>query len=837
MKHPLFIVLDGNALLHRAWHSIPPLTTSDGTVVNAVYGFTNIIEKILTDYKPDSMVVAWDLPGKTFRHEAYADYKGTRKKKEPELYDQIPIIKEVLSGYDIPSLSKEGFEADDILGTIAKDFGGKDGLHVLIVTGDLDALQLVTDDVSVLAFIKGLSQTKTYDPRAVMERYALRTDQLVDLKALMGDSSDNIPGFAGVGQKTATSLLQEHETIEGIYAAIKDGLVPSKFAKKFDGKEDFAEEMRHLVTIVDDVDLGIFKPQDAKVVMPDAGKLTQLFRELEFKTLEIKYKEQMVEHVEEVTKQEQKTGKVESDIVFVVWNEEEVIISDGKKKEHIARKSASKRLHSKKMIIGHDLKSLMHRLDSAITAPLFDTMVIGYVLNSALRDFSLASLSREYLQRELEEGIDAQLYAIREIAEIFEDKISQEKAEKIVYEIEMPLISILFQMEKEGIVVDKKHLSVLSSKLEGRIHELTKHIHKLAGREFNIKSPSQLAVILFDDLNLPTKKIKKTKTGYSTAASELEKLRGTHDIIPLISEYRELTKLKSTYIDTLPDLIDEDGRVHTSYNQTVAATGRLSSSDPNLQNIPIRTALGNEIRKAFIAPPGKTLLAADYSQFELRLAAYISKDKELMDAFNSSTDVHTRTAARILNKEMDEVSKSDRRLAKAVNFGILYGMGSRSLARSVGIRATEAKSFIERYFEIHPGLKSYMEEMKLRAHKNEYVETLFGRRRYLKDINSGIQMLVAAAERMAINMPIQGTQADLVKMAMIQVRDWIDSSEFDVKMLLQVHDELVFEIANKDLEQVVPEIKRIMEDIWQNTVPLIVDAEIGSNWGELKDWE
>lgn len=408
---------------------------------------------------------------------------------------------------------------------------------------------------------------------------------------------------------------------------------------------------------------------------------------------------------------------------------------------------------------------------------------------------------------------------------------------RIGTDIDFPLIPILFDMEREGVKVDKTHLKKLSVQFGTELERLTKKIHKLAGKDFNINSPSQLADVLFEELELPTKGIKKTKTGFSTAASELEKLWEAHEIVPLVSEYREFAKLKSTYVDALPALVADDERIHTTYNQTIAATGRLSSKDPNLQNIPIRTKLGNEIRKAFVAPAGKVLVAMDYSQFELRLAAHIARDKSFIKAFREGADIHTRTAAEIMGKPEEKVTKAERRAAKAINFGILYGMGPRNLARSTGLSQAEAKEFIAKYFDVHPGIQQYIDEMKLSAHEDGHIDTLFGRRRYLPDVNSNIHMLVAAAERMAINMPIQGTQADLIKLAMIDVAHWIDENTYDVTMLLQVHDELVFEVAKEDLENVVEPIANLMASVKSFDVPIIVNIETGKSWGTLKEWK
>ncbi|MFH1611139.1 MAG: DNA polymerase, partial [Patescibacteria group bacterium] len=493
-----------------------------------------------------------------------------------------------------------------------------------------------------------------------------------------------------------------------------------------------------------------------------------------------------------------------------------------------------------KLVIGHDLKALMHGIDLSIESDLFDTMVASYLHASHERGFDLSLSARRYADARLSDSstIKDDVEVVIKLYQKLNKLLEKDGVGKLAQEVEMPLVRVLYHMEKEGIKINKSHLQDLSKRFGDELHRLEKKIYKLAGQEFNVQSPSQLATILFDVLKLPTKKIKKTKTGLSTGASELEKLWEAHEIIPLVSQYREFAKLKSTYVDALPRLIGKDDRVHTSYNQCVTATGRLSSSDPNLQNIPVRTELGIGIRNAFVAKHGYSLVACDYSQFELRLASVMAQDKNFIKAFQQGADIHRRTAAEILEKDEQNVTKEERSAAKAINFGILYGMGVRNLAKSSGLSKEAAQIFLDRYFELHPGITKYIEDTKAFAHKNGYVQTLFGRRRYLPDIHSGIQQLRSASERMAVNMPIQGTQADLVKMAMIQVENWIEKSDLDVKMLLQVHDELVFEIRNSDLDKAASKIQNIMEGIWKSEVPLIVDVEIGKNWGEsLKDWE
>lgn len=850
-KKKIFLVLDGNALLHRAWHAIPPLTASDGTVVNAVYGFTNILEKMRDQYQPDYMAVAWDLKGPTFRHEAYTEYKGTREKKEDELYAQIPMIQELLDNYGIPSLSANGYEADDIIATLAKKYG-KDEMSVIAMSGDMDLLQLVDEKTHVIAFIKGVSETKEYDQKAVKERYGLDPEQLVDLKALMGDPSDNIPGIAGIGKKTAIELLQRYKSINGIWRALKDEKIESKFARKLEGRQKELKDLQVLVRLVKTVKLPGFKLDNAKTKEPDLKKLIPLFEHYGFRHLLAKYRGEKIED-RQSSSINTKVKLVEvdvlnTDVLFVVafraqetlfgHGALEIAVSDGKKlavastEEEIIK--AKKLIRKAKLVVGHDLKQTMHLLEESIDSQIFDTMIASYLHASHERHFDLMSCVKRYSGVNLSENAKQkeQIEALIKIYNKLLKLLEKDKLSKLAKDIEMPLVRVLYLMEQEGIEVDQEHLDDLSVKFGSELKKLEKKIYHLAGKEFNIQSPSQLSEILFDDLKLPIKKIKKTKTGLSTAASELEKLWESHEIIPLISQYREFAKLKSTYVDALPKLIGKDGRVHTSFNQTITATGRLSSSDPNLQNIPVRTELGRAIRDAFVAKQGYKLVACDYSQFELRLASVMSQDKAFIKAFQDGADIHRRTAAEILEKNEQEVTKEERSAAKAINFGILYGMGTRNLARSSGLSKEAAQIFLDRYFELHPGIANYIEETKANAHKKGYVETLFGRRRYLNEINSGIQQLRASAERMAVNMPIQGTQADLVKIAMIRVQQWIEKNNFDIKMLLQVHDELVFEIKNQEIDNFVPKIREIMEGVWKSEIPLLVDVEIGKNWGE-----
>ena len=891
-------VLDGNALLHRAWHAIPPLTTKEGLVVNAAYGFTNVIEKIRTQFKPDYLCVAWDLPGKTFRHESTESYKATREKKAPELYAQIPMIQEILRAYHVPSYSAPGFEADDVIGTIA-EIVKKQGIDVVIVTGDMDALQLVDDHVRVLSFIKGVSETKTYDEAAVVERFQLKPIDLIEYKALRGDTSDNIAGVAGIGEKGALELIQKFGSIKGIFEALKKGEVPSKFAKKLEGMEDVANKAHILVTIVRDVPFA-FHLDETNFQLPEVEILKGLFERYEFRTLlrkyagsngsemvappmddmngNIKHPEKVEHHKGTISKYIELVTDVKTFETILPKIKEETIgvllgtqtpdlfgktlaafaLSDGAMTVCVMGPTQEhfdllfQKLSQADLVVMHDEKLFMHTLCISNTKcqmpnNVFDTMIAAYLLNAGSRAHDLATvLSEELSLKNVELPISytsekefkklAELAATLPVLENdLRKKLHETEQEKIFDEIEMPLVPVLYRMEEKGIEVDIKSLEVFSKELTKNITELEKNILAIAGTEINVNSPSQLAEVLFEKLQLPTKHIKKTKTGYSTAAPELEKLWEEHEIIPLISEYRELAKLQSTYVEALPKLVANDGRIHTTYNQTVAATGRLSSSDPNLQNIPIRTELGRSIRKSFVAAKDCLLVSADYSQIELRLVSILANDRPFIDAFKHGADIHTRTASEVWEVSEDEVTKDQRRAAKAINFGIMYGMGPRSLARSTGLTLDEAKKFIEKYFAIHHAVRDYLDTMKQKAHDDGFVQTHFGRRRSFPEINSGVQMLVAQAERMAVNMPIQGTQADIVKMAMLAVDGWLKQSKLKANILLQVHDELVLEVAREDVDMVCKGLKEMMEGVADFEVPLIAEVKVGENWGEMEE--
>ncbi len=880
---PKLILLDANALLHRAWHAIPPLKAPDGTLVNAVYGVASVVLKILKEEKPDVFLACWDTKAKTFRHEAYEDYKGTRVEKEQELYDQIPITKEVLDAIGIPSFAKDGYEADDLIGTLSVK-GADKGYHVRIVTGDRDALQLITPQVDVLTFKKGVSVTKLYTKKEVEEDYGVPPERLVDWKAIKGDPSDNIPGIAGIGDKGATELLQKFGTLEGVIKAAKDEKADIKAGvrkKILDGEKQGREALK-LVAIDLDVplkkkieDLHAELDRDAFIGLAGAYGFRSLISRLPGSGKE--------DRASGVGRGARGAGKGSKGFLKLKDERGAAVFIDGLKEEErivvdavagqqgslfgsgaegivIGTKESSAFIPSsvigKKSIkasldhllggvapgkVCHDAKEQM-RLLEALDLPLngiaHDTLLAAYLLATGERKFDLEMLSLNVLGKELPAGDKRNEMiadAIIAISEHQAKELKETELDSVMERFELPLIPVLRNMERNGILIDTRYIQKLSKEVTHEKEEIEKKMHKIVGHDFNPASPSQLAAILFDELKLPAKGIKKGKTGYSTAASELEKLEGEHEIIDLIHQHRELAKLLSTYIDTLPLLADDEGRIHTTFNQAVASTGRLSSSDPNLQNIPVRTELGRKIRRAFVAAPGTEFVGCDYSQIELRVVTALAKDKKMLQAFKSGADIHTSTAAEIWGVDPNDVTKDQRRAAKAINFGIIYGQGPMGLSQSAGISFAEAKDFIAKYFDTYKGIKTYLEATKVKARKNGYVETLFGRRRYIPDIVSGVHALQAAAERMAVNMPAQGTSADLMKLAMIKAAEGLPSVSKDARLLLQVHDELLLEVPKRDVQTVASYIKETMERIEDIGVPIIVDAKAGKNWEEMKE--
>jgi DNA polymerase I len=900
-KTKKLVVIDSHALLHRAWHAVPPLSTKEGIMVNAVFGYTSLLLNIIKNVQPDYIVASFDVAGGTFRHEQYEEYKATRVKQSDEFYDQIPLAYEILEAFNIPILTKKGFEADDIIGTVAATTYKKhENVETIIVTGDLDTLQLVNDRTKVMTLKKGFNDTITYDESAVVERYGLNPDQLIDMKAIMGDSSDNIKGVAGIGLKGATDLIKEFGSLENVYKNL-DKISKDRTKKLLSEQKKEAFESKNLVTIVQDVSIK-WELKQAELADFDPEEVYEIFQRFEFQSLlnRIPHKEanqnteqtfakkgfdyklinskaDFAKFLEELKQQEIISIDTETSGLDVL-TEEILGISFSWKKQHgyyinLSNKDLKQEALDKlKPIledssikkIGHNLKfdyKVFKVLDIELQGIAFDTILAAYLINPS-RGLRLEELAFSYLgykklklidlfdeppknKKNLDirsipldklawygvEDVDITLRLYQKLLPLLKDNKSFELLETI----EIPLIPALADMELNGISLDTDFLKIMSKEFATNIKKLTTKIYKLAGREFNIASPKQMKEILFEDLEISVTGIKKTKTGLSTAASELEKMKDSHPIIPLIVEYRELAKLQSTYINALPELCNKDTkRVHTSFNQTVTTTGRLSSSDPNLQNIPIRTALGREIRKAFVAPRNHALLSADYSQIELRLAASISKDPKMIASFKNGEDIHTRTAAEIHKIALEDVTKETRRTAKEVNFGVLYGLGSVGLAQRTDMNRVEAKEFITKYFTVYKNIDKYIKTTKSFAHNHGFVQTLFGRRRYLPEINSYMPMLKAQAERMAINMPIQGTAADLMKLAMIKIYQDLPKIDPSTKIVLQVHDELVLEVPKDSLKQVAEFVKTTMENIYKLSVPLTVDIEVGSTWGNLK---
>jgi len=917
MKRQKFVLIDGHALIHRAYHAIPQtLTTKNGELVNAVYGFSSILLNVLRDLKPDYVAVAMDLPGKTFRHKEYKEYKATRKKADDALIGQFERVRDVIHALNIPIYEKQGFEADDVIGSAAEEL--KKEYEIYIVTGDLDELQLVDDNVKVYTMRKGFSDTFIYDKEAVMERFGLTPEEFVQYKALKGDTSDNIPGVPGIGDKTASDLVVEYKNLDNLYKHL-DELKPALAKKLEEGKES-AYLSLHLSQIIRDLPINVCV-KNCVTHEFERNKVFNLFRELEFKSLLSKLPGQEViqsnlfdssapaedntrpgrEHystenyhlvndekalAELVQKlQSQKLIAVDTETdsldsisanlvgISISFKEGEAyyipVCGIGKSLDKEIVKEALKPILTDRNIakVGQNIKfdyEVLLGNGFSLDPISFDTMVAAYLVNPNARAQSLDELAFSELGLEttkIHELIgkgktqktcdqvnieDLALYAAEDADITFRlynhlsKELEKDGFNELMNKIEAPLIPVLARMEMAGVLVDTKLLAGLSKKYGDRLIILEKDIYRSAGEEFNIASPAQLQKILFERLRLHEKleknAIKKlTSGGYSTGAEELEKLRDTHPIIEKIFEYRELAKLKNTYIDSLPKLVNpKTGRIHTSYNQTIAATGRLSSTNPNLQNIPIRTEAGMEIRKAFIADPGYKLMSADYSQIELRVIAHMSGDLEMTKAFNEGKDVHSATAARVYSVKEADVTKEMRRTAKVVNFGIVYGISAHGLQRQSTLDYGEAKDFIEKYFITHKGIRDYMDDIVKVARERGFAETLFGRRRYLPEITSSSFMVRNAAERMALNMPIQGTAADLLKLAMIEIDKELPAISEKTKMLLTVHDELVFEVPVDEIEKVRDFVKDKMENVVKLDVPIVVEIGVGDNWGDAK---
>jgi DNA polymerase I len=877
-KKKRLVVIDGKSVFYRGYYAMPNLSTKDGRPTGGVFGFATMALEVIKQLKPDYVAVAWDKPKTNIRRrlELYPEYKAGRKPAPADFYEQIPILQELLDAFGWPLYEMDDYEADDIMGALAVQATEKD-IETLLVTSDMDMLQLVNDHVHVFALKSGLSNIELYSPKSFEAKYGITVDQFLDLKSIKGDSSDNIPGVPGVGEKGAVALLQEFKTLDGVYENL--ALVKDSQRKKLEAGKDLAYLSKELARIWTDAPI----PLDLKAVdgsKVQAEKVLKLLTDLEFRSLAKRLPDIMQVAID--------THQSGTGAVALKLGTNTMIASDAAlakctlKGDRLFVHSRSAGKHGRspqllivsadptqtytidltkvspasvlalvtdKSLIGYDVKYTLKVLIElgAKTLPTVehDVLIGAFLLNALRREQALTELAQVDLGYEGSpfEELDVEELATRApeiiatLKALYEfqakDIAETPKLGRLAKQIEWPVIPVLADMEYRGIHLDTNYLKDFSREIEDMISDFEQQIYGHADQEFNIGSPSQLADILFETLQLPTQGIKKGKTGYSTAASELDKLRGAHPIIDLITQYREVAKLKNTYVDTLPLLVDEKSRVHTTFNLTVAQTGRLSSNDPNLQNIPTRTDLGRRIRTAFTASPGMKLVSADYSQFELRLAAVLAEDEELVEMFNRGADIHTATAAMVYERELEDVTKQMRRAAKVINFGILYGMSPHGLSIATGMTREQAVTFIDRYKSVRKPLFDYMDRVKEQAKQDGYVATLFGRRRPMPDIHSSNFMVRAGAERAAINMPIQGTEADLMKLAMIKAQDLLKGQHNECNMLLQIHDSILVECPEEVAQNVAKILKDSMEQVYELPVRLDVDVTIGDNWGEL----
>lgn len=874
-------IIDGKSVFYRGYYAMPNLSTRDGTPTGGVYGFAAMSLELLKRLKPDYVAVAWDKPKTNIRRRLalYPQYKAGRKPPPPDFYAQIPILHELLEAFNWPLLELDDYEADDIMAALALQ-AGKKNIETMLITSDMDLLQVVNDHTKVYALKKGFSNIDEYQPKSFTEKYGIRVDQFLDLKSLKGDSSDNIPGVPGVGEKTALELLKQYETLDGVYKNLD--LIKDTLRKKLEAGKQSAYLSKEIARLWVDAPVKLdFKAMDARKL--DTKALQDLLQKLEFKSLLRNLPASMQADVpvtetiagtklnlpkNVVINSDKDLAAVDlkkADTIFIhsraagshgadpqvliLGTEKQIYTLDLTKLSPSAvatTLTSNVQLLSSKLV-GYDVKSTFKVLKTLGITDLPDTghdvLVAGYLINSLIRAQSLTDLAQNELGFEgtslddlpTEDLIARAPEIIAVISELYTSQKKQlsliPSVQRLASTIEWPLTSVLADMEYQGIALDSAYLKKFAKVLEGSISDLEQQIYGYADQEFNISSPAQLADILFVNLALPTKFIKKGKTGYSTAANELAKLRALHPVIDLISQYREATKLKNTYVDTLPQQVDKNGRLHTTFNLTVAPTGRLSSADPNLQNIPVKTELGNNIRTAFVAGKGNVFVSADYSQFELRLAGALSGDKDMIAAFNRDADIHTETAAQIYGIDAKDVTKAQRSSVKAVNFGILYGLGPHALSEQTGMTFAEAREFIAKYFEIRPKLKDYIENTRKQALEQGYVETLLGRRRPTPDVQSSNFVVREAAYRAAVNMPLQGSAADIMKLAMIEVAKKLDS---DCKLLLQIHDSILLEVPKAKAEGVGKMIKEVMETTYTKLpVKLTADIHTGANWGDL----
>lgn len=869
MDNRKLMLIDGNSLLYRAFYALPLLHNSQGVYTNAVYGFLTMLKRLQKEREPAYIVVAFDKERRTFRNDIYTDYKGTRSKTPDELVEQFQIIRDVLTALNISYLEVQGYEADDIIGTLSKK-AADEGIENIIVTGDKDSLQLVSEKTKVYLNKKGISEIEVYDTAKVEEKWEVSPEKMVEIKALMGDASDNIPGVPGVGPKTAVKLIKEYGNLENLYENVEK-VKGKKLQENLTLNKDKAFISRKLGTIVCDLNIDV-NIDDLKVKEARVDELIDLYRKLEFKNMivdlegtkiekaiefvqetveinELNTKAEVRELLENIKPEDEVALLLEADYHHPMWAKiiklwleysERVFCLeiDGKLEklewvqEFLQDEKYGKYLHNAKFA-----QVILKKHGVELKGIRGDTLLLSYVLDPSFQGDELKDIIVKYLQ-EGQGGYSSagMVLKIRPLYKKLESLASSDLLE-LFKNMEMPLSGILAEMEYSGVMVDKKILSEISADLAGRLGEDEKRIYELAGTQFNINSPKQLGKVLFEDMGLPV--VKKTKTGYATGAEVLEKLIGDHEIISYILDYRQLGKLKSTYADSLQELINPDtGRVHTIFKQATTATGRLSSVEPNLQNIPVKMEEGRRIRRAFGAAGRDTyIFSADYSQIDLRALAHISEDEILIETFKKGIDIHTRTASEIFQVPLSQVNSDLRRRAKAVNFGIIYGISDFGLARDTGVSRKEAGRYIEQYLNSYPGVQKYMEDIVTFGKKHGYVETALKRRRYLPDLNAKNKMLQSFARRMALNTPIQGTSSDIIKLAMIKVDRELKARGIKARMLLQVHDELLFEVGKNEIEELAYLVKDCMENAYSLKVPLLATMKAGKNWYEMQDWE
>ncbi|MGL4361937.1 MAG: DNA polymerase I [Cellulosilyticaceae bacterium] len=869
--------IDGLSIANRAFYGIPLLTNSEGQYTNAIYGFLNIMLSLIEKEKPDLLGIAFDVSKPTFRHVQNKDYKGTRKGMLPELKSQIPVLKEVLNKMNIEMMECEGFEADDILGTMAKNFESK-GYDVVIVSGDRDLLQLASEKIMIKIpkTKQGGTEVESYLGKDVTEKYEVSPKTFIDLKGLMGDSSDNIKGVPGVGEKTAIKLLKAYGSMEGIYENI-DEITQKKLKENLITYKDQAFESKMLATIV--IDVPIEREEESfSYTLQLNFEAEKLFKKLDFKKLIARMQPEnqsensamtVIENIMSIDEQFIEEGVIsismytdEETVYIAVTNGEQYNYSVLKIEDEYTRSIIQKLFENEKTYkILHDTKSIRHILSKwnvTIKGEFSDTLLAAYLCNPTEDSYTLSELAREFSEdcnvdsldgvlgkgknkkilKEIDETVLSQILCheaqvLKNIWPKIKNKLEDENMLKLYEEIELPLAEVLFEMEYEGITIDPEMLKKYGDMLSGKIEATAKEVYELAGEEFNINSPKQLGIVLFEKMDIPP--VKKTKTGYSTAAEVLDTLKVNYPIVEHILAYRQYTKLKSTYVDGLLAVMKEDNKIHSTFNQTITATGRMSSTDPNLQNIPIRLELGKKIREVFIPKSEEyVFLDADYSQIELRILAAMSKDEVLIDAFNKNIDIHRLTASQVFHTAFEDVTATQRSNAKAVNFGIVYGIGAFSLAQDLGISPKEAGEYIEGYFEKYPKIKKYLDSVIAEAKLYGEVETLFHRKRMIPDIHSSNHNVREFAKRKAMNTPIQGTAADIIKIAMIRVSKALKENKLKSKLILTVHDELLLEVYKPEVEVVATLLKTEMENAASLDVCLSVDVHEGNNWLAVK---